>query len=160
MHLTILRRWLSYRSAGTGYVHRAWRYHSGIRKNEQEAITLADTAAFIKQVHPGNIVLFHTGWDQYAGTEKYHRHPYIHQEVARALLDQGVRVIGIDALNPDKTGGDNFGVHEEILGRGGVIIENLTNLAAIDFPNPIISMLPLNLSDGDGSPVRAVAMQG
>ncbi|TMN21762.1 cyclase family protein [Lentibacillus cibarius] len=129
-------------------------------KQEQEPITLADTNTFIQQARPGDIVLFHTGWAQYVGTEKYERHPYIHHDVARALLDQGVRVIGIDALNPDKTGGDDFSVHEEVLGREGVLIENLTNLDAIDFPNPIISVLPLKLVDGDGSPVRAVAMEG
>ncbi|GAB4073705.1 cyclase family protein [Barrientosiimonas marina] len=129
-------------------------------KGEQEPITLADTEAFIEQARPGDIALFYTGWAQYAGTDTYERHPYISAAVARALMDQGVRTIGIDALNPDKTGGEDFSAHEEILGRDGVIIENLTNLGAIDFPDPLISVLPLKLSGGDGSPVRAVAMQG
>ncbi|GAA0438886.1 cyclase family protein [Lentibacillus halophilus] len=129
-------------------------------KNEREPITLADTQAYIEKAKPGDIALFHTGWAQYAGTDKYERHPYIHRDTARALRDQGVRVIGIDALNPDQTGSDDFSVHDEILGREGVLIENLTNLEHVDVANPMISVLPLKLPGGDGSPVRAVAMEG
>ena len=42
---------------------------------------------------------------------------------------------------------------------GGVIVENLANLAAVDFPDPFLSVLPLRLTGADGAPVRAVAMQ-
>jgi kynurenine formamidase len=40
-----------------------------------------------------------------------------------------------------------------------VIIENLTNLDAIDFDDPILSVLPLRYIGGDGAPARAVALQ-
>jgi kynurenine formamidase len=46
-----------------------------------------------------------------------------------------------------------------LLGAGGVIVENLTNLEAVDFPDPLLSVLPLRLRDADGAPVRAVALQ-
>jgi kynurenine formamidase len=40
-----------------------------------------------------------------------------------------------------------------------VICENLTNLDAVDFANPTISLLPMKFIGIDGAPVRAVAMQ-
>jgi kynurenine formamidase len=40
-----------------------------------------------------------------------------------------------------------------------VIAENLANLAALDFPNPFLSLLPIKLAGSDGAPVRAVAME-
>lgn len=48
--------------------------------------------------------------------------------------------------------------HHVLLGAGGVIAENLTNLESADFPSPLVSVLPIRLDDADGSPVRAVAI--
>ena len=41
-----------------------------------------------------------------------------------------------------------------------MIVENLSGLGAIDFPEPVISVLPLRLAGGDGAPARAVAIEG
>jgi kynurenine formamidase len=43
-----------------------------------------------------------------------------------------------------------------ILGAGGVIAENLTNLGEIG-DRDMIAFIPLNLEGSDGSPVRAFA---
>lgn len=128
-------------------------------KGEQERIGLADIEAYLPAVRQGHIVLFHTGWSQYAGTEKYFRHPYIDVEVIQRLLDLGVRTFCIDTINLDATGGTEFPDHDAIAAVQGIIAENLTNFAAIDFADPVISVLPLKLVGCDGSPVRAVAMQ-
>jgi len=45
------------------------------------------------------------------------------------------------------------------LGAGGVIVENLANLGAVDRDRPVVSVLPLALAGADGAPVRAVAME-
>ena len=50
-------------------------------------------------------------------------------------------------------------MHHLIATAGGIICENLTNLDAIDFENPMVSLLPIALEAADGAPVRAVAMQ-
>ncbi|MFZ2529817.1 MAG: cyclase family protein [Rhodococcus sp. (in: high G+C Gram-positive bacteria)] len=108
---------------------------------------------------PGDIVLLHTGWDVYYGTDRYFEHPYPDADVCRLLLDRGVRTIGIDAPSLDATGATEFPAHWLVADAGGVICENLCGLERIDFPNPLISILPIRLRDGDGAPVRAVAMQ-
>ena len=129
----------------------------------RERITWADLAPHAERMGPGRIVLLHTGWSAHFRTERYLDHPFLDGEAAERVLATGVRTLGVDALNPDETvldGAGDFSVHEAVLGAGGVIAENLTNLAAIDGADPLVSLLPLSLASADGAPVRAVAMLG
>jgi kynurenine formamidase len=128
-------------------------------KGEQEEIGLEDVEAYLDQLQPGKIVLFHTGWSQYAGEEKYFRHPYVKVDVIDEMIKRGIRTFFIDAINIDVTGGNSFPVHDAIAAVNGIIAENLTNFAAIDFPEPLICAFPLRIVGSDGSPVRAVAIE-
>jgi kynurenine formamidase len=113
---------------------------------------------------PGTIVVLHTGWSAHRGTPRYADHPYLGADACRVLLDRGVRTIGLDTPNVDETpdaahpGGD-WPCHRMVAAAGGVVVENLTNLEAVDFADPFLSVLPLRLTGADGAPVRAVAMQ-
>jgi kynurenine formamidase len=107
---------------------------------------------------PDRMLVLHTGWDRFWGSATYEDHPYLDAQAARALVDAGVRTVGIDALSVDETGGELLPAHQALLGAGGVVVENLTNLAAVDHPEPVLSVLPLPLRGCDGSPVRAVAL--
>jgi len=113
---------------------------------------------------PGTLVLLHTGWSAHYGTPAYFDHPFLDAEAARRLLAAGVRTVGLDAPNLDVTPtdddpGEGYPVHHLLAAAGGVICENLTNLAAVDFADPFVSLLPLRLTGADGAPVRAVAME-
>lgn len=121
-------------------------------------ITLHDVESYLDQLVPGVIVLFHTGWSTYAKEEIYYTHPYVSIEVIEEMLNRGVRTFLIDALNIDPPDSSSFAGHEAITNLNGIIGENLTNIEAIDFLNPFIITLPLKLKSGDGSPVRAVAI--
>lgn len=117
-----------------------------------------------QQIGEGDIALIHTGWSKYFGTEQYFEHPYLSVEACQKLLESGVLVFGIDAINIDETPnhehpGDGFPVHHLIAKRGGIISENLTNFESINFNNPLIAIFPIKLDDADGAPVRAVAIQ-
>ena len=107
---------------------------------------------------PGRMLVLHTGWDRFWGSVRYEDHPYLDAEAAWELVTAGVRTVGTDALSVDETGGEGFPAHEALLGAGGVVVENLTNLAALDHAEPVLSVLPLPLRGCDGSPVRAVAL--
>lgn len=122
------------------------------------AIGLDDVHDRLEIIEAGDIVIFHTGWSQFAGTERYFTHPYIDIMVIEELLERGVRAFFIDALNVDPPDGSSYKGHRAILGAKGVIGENLYNLEQIDFPHPFIMALPLNLPGVDGSPVRAIAL--
>jgi kynurenine formamidase len=117
-----------------------------------------------KDIQPGDVVLIQTGWSEFFGTEAYFDHPYLSAAACSQLLKLGVLVFGIDAINIDETPdeqhpGVGFPCHHLIAKKAGVISENLCNLEAIDFSNPIISLLPLKLDAADGAPVRAIAFE-
>jgi len=113
---------------------------------------------------PGSIVLLHTGWSEHYGTDAYFENPFLDADACRRMIALGVRTFGIDAINIDETPddehpGEGFPVHHLIADVAGVISENLTNLAAIDFADPLVSLLPIAFEAADGAPVRAVALQ-
>jgi kynurenine formamidase len=132
---------------------------------EHDVIRWEHVRAQLTNLESDTIVVFRTDWSQHFGTPRYLAHPVLHVEITEHLLSVGVRVIGVDTLNPDRTqhtasaGPLELPVHAAVLGAGGAIIENLTNLHAVTWRNPWLSALPLRLRGLDGSPVRAVAMQ-
>lgn len=130
----------------------------------RQAITLDQLAAQIPEGQLPKIALFKTGWDAHYQTDHYFENPYLDAELVRHLLARGVMTFGLDAINIDETPdethpGVGFPVHHLIAAAGGVICENLTNLGAIDFVSPMVSLLPLKFVGIDGAPVRAVAME-
>jgi kynurenine formamidase len=114
----------------------------------------------------GTIVAFRTGWsDANYGTERYFDHPYLSPDACDRLLSWGVRTFLTDCINLDETVLDpeaelSFPCHDKIAAAGGIISENITNLGAIDFDDPLISLMPIRLGgNADGAPCRAVALQ-
>lgn len=114
----------------------------------------------------GEVVLFRTDWSRHFGTPGYFDHPFLDPAIAGYLLASGVRTVGIDALSPDPTpapggpaGPPALPFHRAFLGGGGVIVENLTNLAALEGRRVWFAAWPWRLSGLDGSPVRAVATE-
>ncbi|RZS58797.1 kynurenine formamidase [Microcella putealis] len=110
----------------------------------------------------GDIVAIMTGWDARFDDASYLEHPVIDVALADALWAGGVRVLGVDSLNPDPSwpgddGAWHLPVHELWLGRGGVIVENLRSLDRVPASGAEAIILPLKLDGLDGAPVRAVA---
>ncbi|KAG5638444.1 hypothetical protein H0H81_012661 [Sphagnurus paluster] len=129
---------------------------------DRQKITWADIAPSAAHIRTGVVLVLHTGWAAHWGTPKYYAHPFLAREAAERILAAGVRVLCVDTLSPDETpyegeGGENgYGTHEVILGAGGIIAENITNITALDGQN-WIALIPLNLEGCDGAPVRAFA---
>jgi kynurenine formamidase len=128
-------------------------------------ISWADLAPVHARLAPGVMLLLHTGWSRHwRDASRYRAHPWLTGQAAEAIVATGMRTVGIDAFSVDATPEDvstaGFEAHLAILGAGGVIVENLTNLAAVaDLADPVLSVLPLNLVRADGAPVRAVAYE-
>lgn len=116
------------------------------------------------EVEGGSILVLHTGWSRHWRSPAYVDHPHLSGDAAEAIVAAGIRTVAIDAMSVDETpppGGDPGGypAHHVLLGAGGVIVENLTNLEAVDFPDPLLSVLPIRLRGADGAPARAVAIE-
>ncbi len=126
------------------------------------AISWADLGPVAGRLAPGRMLLLHTGWDVHWGTDAYFDHPFLDGDAAERVVAAGVRTIGLDALSLDETvpGGQppgGFAAHFAVFGAGGVIVENLTILAAVRSKERVVSVLPLRLAGADGAPVRAAA---
>jgi len=121
----------------------------------------ADIAMMVERPPQRTIVLLHTGWADFWGTQRALEHPTLDRDAAKGLVASGVRLVGIDALSVDATGASTFPAHDVLLGAGVVVVENLTALdeAATLGDDPFVSMLPLRIVDADGAPVRAVACE-
>ena len=116
------------------------------------------------RLRAGAIVLLRTGWDVRATEATCFDHPFLDGAACRRLLERGVLTVGIDAINLDETpegelDRSRFPCHEAISRAGGVIVENLVGLGAVDFADPWISVLPLHVPGADGAPTRAVALE-
>jgi kynurenine formamidase len=112
------------------------------------------------------IVALWTGWsDTHYGTDRYFDHPFLSPDACERLLARGVRTFLIDCINIDETvlEGDaaaSFPCHDRIAATGGIISENITNLGGVDFPDPVVSVMPIRLGgNADGAPCRAVALE-
>ena len=101
------------------------------------------------------IVIIDTGWARWFRDERRLRHPALAPGAARELVRRGMRVLAVDTLSPDPTGGDAFPVHDEVLGTDRLIVENLRGLEGLP-SRVVVGFFPLKLG-GDGAPVRAVA---
>jgi arylformamidase len=70
------------------------------------------------------------------------------------LVDQGIRLIGVDYLSVHRHG-DGPLIHQILLRAGVVIVEGL-NLAGVEPGKYELICLPLRLNGADGAPARAV----
>ena len=126
-------------------------------------VTWEELQPVADRLGPGAILAIRTGWaEERYGTPAYLDHPSLDPAACEEVLARGVRTIAIDALSPDPTADPtaDFACHRLVLGAGGAICENLANLGAVDFPDPLFVLLPLRLGgDADGAPCRAVALR-
>ncbi|WP_282804331.1 cyclase family protein [Clostridium tetani] len=104
-------------------------------------------------------VLLYTGWDKFWGEEKYLKgYPTLSEEAVKYLTSYRIKGVGIDSISIDSTDNEDLTNHKILLGKDIVIIENLKNLHKLLNKEFQFSALPLKIKNGDGSPVRAVAI--
>ena len=145
-----------------------------------EAVTVSETA-----LETASLLLCYTGWAEYWGTDRYFEHPYLTADAGDWLVANDLD-LGIDALNVDPTPGaddDDSGPNDEGPGTNDessgtndeepgtypfhqtmfeadrLLLENLRGLEALPTDAVFeVQAFPLAVADGDGSPIRAVAV--
>jgi kynurenine formamidase len=158
-----------------------WFYGAGVvldmrHKARDEAASVEDVQAALERIghrlSPGEIVLIQTGNDRYYGQREYFsRGPGVSAAATRWILDQGVRLTGIDAWGWDaplavqakqaKAAGrrDLFweahyvGVEKEYCH-----MERLANLDQLPPTGFTVYAFPLKVKGGSAGPARVVAL--
>jgi arylformamidase len=141
-------------------------------RGADEAITAADLNQHGGHIRAGDIVLLRTDWDQkedIGRREFWTRAPYTTREAAEWLAARGVKAVGYDyppdpslRMNPEHPGTiarEHHVTHDVFFPRGIAVIEYLARLRDIGQPRTLFLALPLRVDGGDGSPVRAVALE-
>jgi kynurenine formamidase len=104
-------------------------------------------------------VLIETGWSRHWRTDAYFEgHPYLTEQAAIWLRDQGARLVGIDSLNIDDTADLRRPVHTVLLEAGIPIVEHLTNLSSLPAEDFRFCAAPPKVAEMGTFPVRAHAI--
>ena len=104
-------------------------------------------------------VLLDTGWSRLFGTPAYGTgSPFLTEDAARFLVDAGVRLVGIDALNIDDTeSGGERPAHSILLAAGVHVVEHLPALDRLPARGARFTAAPPAIRGFGTFPVRAFA---
>nr|MBA3767530.1 cyclase family protein [Acidobacteriota bacterium] len=82
---------------------------------------------------------------------------YLAPDAARALVEAGVRLVGVDYLSVEQFRAERFETHTILLSNNVVIVEGL-DLRAVTAGDYELICLPLRITggSGDGAPARAI----
>ena len=110
-------------------------------------------------------VLFRYDWSRYWKTAQFYENwPHLSLAAAQFLLDEGVKLVGMDSPSPDNPGdnsrsGNDSPVHKLLMNRDVILVEYLTNLGEIAGDEVELAACPLNILGSDGAPARCVAIE-
>jgi kynurenine formamidase len=158
-----------------------WCYGDGIvinmsHKEDNDPITVDDLKTDLEktgaQLKPGNIVLIRTDRDQFIGTREYpDRGTGMSKEATEWLIDQGIKVMGIDQWGWDlplryqvkeakRTGNKNLFWEAHLVGqrREYCHMEQLVNLKALPAFGFKVCVFPLKIVGASAAPARVVAI--
>jgi len=128
-----------------------------------ELIAVEHLAPFAERVTRGARLLLRTGWSAHADMPDYRTHfPRVSLSLAQWFAQRGIFLLGVEtpAVASMEDREELISVHQALLRANIVIVEGLANLDALSTDQVTFIALPLKLKDGDGSPVRAVAIEG
>lgn len=160
-----------------------WFHGSGVvldmrHKDPQDAATAEDLQTALEKIghtlQPGEIVLIQTGNDAFWGQRGYFsRGPGVSAEGTRWLLDQGVRLTGIDAWGWDaplktqaaaaknsKRNDVFWSAHFVGVEKEYCHMERLANLDQLPSTGFTLCAFPLKVKNGSAGPSRVVALLG
>ena len=158
-----------------------WCYGEGVvidmtHKPDNEAISSSEIQTFLDsndiKLEKGMIVLIRTDRDQFMGTKEFpDRGTGMSAEATEWLIDQGIKVMGIDQWGWDlplkyqikkakETGNRDLFWEGHLVGtkKEYLHIEQLTNLKSLPVKGFKICVFPLKLVGASGAPARVVAM--
>jgi kynurenine formamidase len=119
----------------------------------------------------GDIILVRTDWDlrcDITSPDFWQTSPYLTRDGAEWLAARRPRCVGYDfpqdhpirgIVNGSQADAADFVTHDVLLRAGVGMVEYLVNLASIQGQRTFFVAMPLRIAAGDGSPVRAIAVE-
>lgn len=143
-------------------VFTGWATVIPIGRQGGQQITLQDIKKAPVAPERGDIVFFHTGWDEKFESVDYNVHPYFDEETARWLVSNQTKLMGIDCITVDqpvslRPPGFGFPIHHILLENEVLISENLANLNPVSGRRVRVYAFPLKIRGGDAGHARIVA---
>lgn len=128
----------------------------------RQAISVSDLGPVASDIGPGARLLLRTDWHKRFGTPAYRDElPRISLELAEWMVEKQVALIGVEP--PSVADVNNMQeltqVHQTLFRGNVLIVEGLANLDEIQQPEIEFVALPMKITGGDGSPVRAIAIE-
>jgi arylformamidase len=128
-----------------------------VRIHHKEAITI-DKKYFEGVDVKGKAVLVNTGWSEFLRKDQYfENNPFLTEDAAIYLRDQGVVLVGIDSHNIDDTRGKSRPVHSTLLKAEILIVEHMCNLEQLPDRDFTFNAVPPKFKGMGTFPVRAYA---
>ncbi len=122
-------------------------------------MTLEMLKPFQADITECEFLLLCSGMSNTWGTSAYfEQYPTLSLEAAQWLAGLQLKGVGVDMLSVDAPDATDFPIHKILLQQGLIIVENLANLFPLLHQSFIFCCFPLKISQGDASPVRAVAL--
>ena len=130
----------------------------------RQLISVDDVLPQLEQIEPGArmLIAIRTDWYKQYGTDRFRNElPRISLELAEWLVERKVALLGVEP--PSVADVNNMqeltSVHQVLLKARIVIVEGLACLDQIKSDAVQFVALPLKVTGGDGSPVRAIAIE-
>lgn len=120
-------------------------------------------------IQPGTIVLVLTGFGRYypdleaylgsdvRGSIEGLSFPGFGADAARALVDRGVDMVGLDTASLDPGNSKEFPAHRVFCGANVPGLENIANLDRLPPTGATLVALPMKIEGGTGGPCRIIA---
>lgn len=124
--------------------------------DDPEAVRASDLDGI--EIDPGDAILFRTE-NSTSGRSRSGKFSenfvYISSEAAAACIEKKAGLVGLDYITIDKHGDESTPAHKSLLG-GGILILEAISLEEVPPGGYTLICLPLKISGGEASPVRAV----
>jgi len=134
----------------------------------KEEISLEKVKKAAKDMEKGDIVFAKTGYGrgdeireeekEAFNKERLHQAPYFSLASIQWLIDQGMKVFGVETEMEDLLSHTNVN-HQALLTNGIPLIENLTNLDKLEKDRVTVFILPPKIKGLEGFPVRVIAVE-
>jgi arylformamidase len=110
-------------------------------------------------IHSGDIVFCNLGGARFYGSDDYRFTPSFTNEAIAWLVDQGMKMMGVDATGVEVPGSEQHVNHHALFERGIPLIENLANLDSLSQSRMKVFALPIAVRGLEAFPLRVIAVE-